>query len=66
MKVTTMGVDLAKTVFQVHGVDASGKAVVRRMWYQSQERIRLYVLLGPYWHTSVTMMGGTNLRYNFF
>jgi transposase len=30
MKVSTIGVDIAKQVFQVHGVDASGKAVVRR------------------------------------
>lgn len=29
MKVTTIEVDLAKTVFQVHGVDGSGKTVVR-------------------------------------
>ena len=29
MKVTTIGLDLAKHVFQVHGVNASGEAVVR-------------------------------------
>lgn len=29
MKVTRVGLDLAKAVFQVHGVDAQGKAVVR-------------------------------------
>jgi transposase len=28
--ITTIGLDLAKTVFQIHGVDANGKAVVRR------------------------------------
>jgi transposase len=28
-KVTTIGLDLAKNVFQVHGVDAEGKAVIR-------------------------------------
>jgi transposase len=28
MQVTTVGVDLAKSVFQVHGVDAAGEAVV--------------------------------------
>ena len=26
MKVTTIGIDLAKSVFQVHGVDERGKA----------------------------------------
>lgn len=30
MKITTMGVDLAKNVFQLHGVDAQGHVVVRR------------------------------------
>ena len=30
MQVTTIGLDLAKRVFQVHGVDASGRAIVRR------------------------------------
>ena len=30
MKITTVGVDLAKNVFQVHGVDERGKAVLRR------------------------------------
>jgi len=29
-EVITIGVDLAKNVFQVHGVDASGKTVIRR------------------------------------
>jgi transposase len=30
MNITTVGIDLAKTVFQVHGVDETGRAVVRR------------------------------------
>jgi len=30
MQVTTVGIDLAKNVFQVHGVDAHGKAVLRK------------------------------------
>ena len=28
--ITTIGLDIAKSVFQVHGVDAEGKAVIRR------------------------------------
>lgn len=28
MKVTTIGIDLAKEVFQIHGVDGHGKAVL--------------------------------------
>lgn len=30
MKITTIGIDLAKAVFQIHGVDERGKAVVRK------------------------------------
>lgn len=32
MKMTTAGIDLAKNVFQIHGVDAQGKAVLRKIW----------------------------------
>jgi transposase len=28
--VTTIGLDIAKSVFQVHGVDAEGRVVIRR------------------------------------
>lgn len=30
MKITTIGIDLAKEVFQIHGVDGHGKAVLRK------------------------------------
>jgi len=30
MKITTIGIDLAKAVFQIHGVDERGKVVVRK------------------------------------
>lgn len=30
MDITTIGLDLAKTVFQVHGVDSSGATVIRK------------------------------------
>jgi transposase len=36
MNVTTVGIDLAKNVFQVHGVDARGKAVLRRQLRREQ------------------------------
>jgi transposase len=35
-EVTTIGLDLAKSVFQVHGVDASGKPVIRRQLRRRQ------------------------------
>ncbi len=28
--VTTIGLDIAKSVFQVHGIDAEGKVIIRR------------------------------------
>ncbi len=30
MQITTVGIDLAKDVFQIHGVDAQGKVVLRK------------------------------------
>ena len=30
MNVTTVGLDLAKNVFQVHGIDNTGKVIVQR------------------------------------
>ncbi len=35
-EVTTIGLDLAKSVFQVHGIDALGKPVIRRQLKRSQ------------------------------
>ena len=35
-QVTTIGLDIAKSVFQVHGVDASGATIVRRQLRRSQ------------------------------
>jgi transposase len=36
MKITTIGIDLAKAVFQVHGVDGQGKAVLRKQLKRDQ------------------------------
>ncbi len=35
-EITTVGVDLAKSIFQVHGVDANGRILVRRQLRRSQ------------------------------
>ena len=35
-EVSTIGVDLAKSVFQLHGVDAEGRPVLRRQLRRSQ------------------------------
>ena len=36
MKITTVGIDLAKNVFQVHGVDQRGKVVVQKRLRRQQ------------------------------
>lgn len=36
MKLTTVGIDLAKSVFQIHGVDEHGKVVLRKQLKRSQ------------------------------
>lgn len=36
MQITTVGLDLAKNVFQVHGVNAHGKVVVRKQLRRDQ------------------------------
>jgi transposase len=36
MEITTIGLDLAKRVFQVHGVDAAGKVIVRKALRRAQ------------------------------
>ncbi len=36
MKLTTVGIDLAKSVFQVHGVDERGKGVLRKQLRRNQ------------------------------
>ena len=36
MKITTVGIDLAKNVFQVHGIDERGKAVLKKQLKREQ------------------------------
>jgi transposase len=36
MEITTIGLDLAKRVFQIHGVDAAGKVIVRKALRRAQ------------------------------
>lgn len=36
MKLTTVGIDLAKNVFQVHGVDAHGKVLIKKQLRRDQ------------------------------
>ena len=36
MQITTIGLDLAKHVFQIHGIDAAEKVVVRKQLRRGQ------------------------------
>ncbi len=38
MNITTIGLDLVKNIFQVHGVDAEGTVMVRRNLRRAQMR----------------------------
>lgn len=36
MKITTVGIDLARNVFQVHGIDEHGKAILKKRLRRDQ------------------------------
>jgi transposase len=46
MKITTIGIDLAKEVLQIHGVDMHGKAVLRKQLRRS-EMAKFFTNLEP-------------------
>ena len=46
MQITTIGLDLAKSVFQVHGVDAAGQVTVRKKLRRA-EMLRFFEGLAP-------------------
>src|SRR3974390_3310533 len=68
MQVTTIGLDIAKNVFQVHGIDAAEKVVVRKQLRRSQ-MMRFFQELAPclvgleacatahYWARELTKLG---------
>jgi transposase len=68
MQVTTIGLDIAKNVFQVHGIDAAEKVVVRKQLRRSQV-IAFFKALPPcligmeacatahYWARELTKLG---------
>lgn len=69
-RITTIGLDLAKKVFQVHGVDAEGKVVVARK-LRRKEVLVFFAKLPPclvgmeacgsahYWAREITKLGHT-------
>ena len=50
MRITTLGIDLAKSVFQLHGVDARGRAVLSR-------RVKRHQLLDAVANLPVCVIG---------
>jgi transposase len=70
MKITTIGIDLAKTVFQVHGVDKPGKAGLRKQ-LKRKEVLSFFANLEPcligmeacgsahYWARKLSALGHT-------
>ena len=46
MTITTVGLDLAKSVFQIHGIDAEGQAVLRRR-LRRQDLLAFFERLAP-------------------
>src|SRR5580698_4252329 len=46
MQITTIGLDIAKNVFQIHGIDAKEKVVVRKQLRRSQV-IAFFAALPP-------------------
>lgn len=70
MKITTIGVDLAKNVFQVHGVDERDKAALRKQ-LKRKDVVKFFANLEPcligmeacgsahYWARKLTALGHT-------
>jgi transposase len=70
MKITTIGIDLAKSLFQVHGVDERGKAVLRKQ-LKRKDVLSFFANLEPcligmeacgsaqYWARKLTTLGHT-------
>ena len=46
MQITTIGLDIAKNVFQVHGIDAAEKVVVRKQLRRGQV-MKFFAALAP-------------------
>ena len=49
--ITTIGLDIAKSVFQVHGVDAAGQVVIRRQ-IKRRYVVAFFQKLPPVWSAS--------------
>ncbi len=55
MKITTMGIDLAKSVFSIHGVDEHGKCVLKKQVRHDQLQPLRVAITFPF----VLILGGS-------
>ena len=65
MKVTTLGIDLAKNVFQVHGIDQHGKVMLKKQLKRAQMApffINLRRVSSALRHAAVRITGRANFR----
>jgi transposase len=53
--ITTIGLDIAKSVFQVHGVDAAGQVVIRRQLKRRHVFV-FFEKLPPCWHRGLRLV----------
>ena len=60
MKANMLGIDLAKNIFQIHGVDSSGKAVLKKRI--KREGLLAYMANIPTCKVAMEACGGANYR----
>ena len=60
--ITTIGLDIAKSVFQVHGIDAAGQVVVRRQLKRRYVHVFPKVGALPGWHRSLCIVASLVAR----
>lgn len=47
MEIVTLGIDLAKNIFALHGIDAAGKVVLQRPTVKRAKLLELTASLSP-------------------
>ena len=57
--ITTIGLDIAKSVFQIHGVDAAGQVVIRRQ-LKRRYVLAFFQKLPPCLGTRLALFDGAN------
>jgi len=58
MEITTVGIDLVKSVFQVHGVDEQGNTILRRQLKRDQ--LGVFMVTLPPYRIGIEACGGAH------